>query len=128
MARSTPLVLKMATLAGLLPSLLVAFAVFWPGPDLVSSRGYYLGQDFVNFWTGGVLALEGRVATLYDRDAYDALVKSLFPPATGFLSFSYPPHILPLLSGLALLPYGAALALWQLFGLGSFLAVSLNAT
>jgi hypothetical protein len=82
----------------------------------------------VNFWTGGVLALEGRVATLYDRDAYDALVKSLFPPATGFLSFSYPPHILPLLSGLALLPYGAALALWQLFGLGSFLAVSLNAT
>jgi hypothetical protein len=117
--------LKAATLLGLLPSLMVALAVFWPGPDLISSRGYYLGQDFVNFWTGGRLALSGHVDAIYDREAYDALVKAWFPPATGFLSFSYPPHILPLLSLLAALPYGTALVVWQTLGLTLFLWVSL---
>jgi Glycosyltransferase family 87 len=118
-------VLKAATLVGLVPSVMVALAVFWPGPDLISSRGYYVGQDFVNFWMGGKLALEGRVNEIYDREAYDSIVKASFPPASGFLSFSYPPHSLPLLLALGLLPYGLALILWQTLGLLLFLLVLL---
>lgn len=128
-ARSTTVVLAAATLLGFGPSLMVALAVFWPGQDLISSRGYYLGQDFVNFWTAGHLAFEGRVADLYrvdpdHLDAYNAAVRSLFPNAYGFLNFSYPPHILPLLALIGALPYWAALPIWQVTGLGAFLIAS----
>lgn len=129
LARSTAVVLKAAAVAGLLPSLLIAAAVFLPGADLVSSRGYYLGQDFMNFWTGGHLALTGHLADIYDVDPYhldhyNAAVQALFPPAYGFLNFSYPPHILPLLAVMAMLPYTVALALWQAAGVAAFLAVA----
>jgi hypothetical protein len=129
-ARSTVMVLKAASLLGFVPSLMIALAVFWPGQDLISSRGYYLGQDFVNFWMAGHLAIEGRVADIYrvdpdHLDAYNAAVQSLFPKVHGFLNFSYPPHILPLLALIGALPYGVALAAWQVAGLAGFLMVSL---
>ncbi len=129
MARSTAVVLKAAAVAGLLPSLMIAATVFLPGHDLVSSRGYYLGQDFVNFWTGGHLALTGHVADVYDvdpyrLDRYNAAVRALFPPASAFLNFSYPPHILPLLAVMAMLPYTVALVLWQVAGVVAFLMVA----
>ena len=131
-ARSTTKVLKAATLLGFVPSLLVALAVFWPGADLVSPRGYYVGQDFVNFWTAGHLALDGRLAAIYEvdpygHDAYNDAVRALFPPARGILNFSYPPHVLPLLAGLAMLPYGLALAVWLAAGLAAFVAVAFSA-
>jgi hypothetical protein len=128
-ARSTVVVLKTASLLGFVPSLVIALAVFWPGQDLISSRGYYVGQDFVNFWVAGHLAIEDRVADIYrvdpdHLDAYNAAVQSLFPKAHGFLNFSYPPHILPLLAVIGALPYGVALGAWQVAGLAGFLLVS----
>jgi hypothetical protein len=129
-ARSTVMVLKAASLLGFVPSLMIALAVFWPGQDLISSRGYYLGQYFVNFWMADHLAIEGRVADINrvdpdHLDAYNAAVQSLFPKVHGFLNFSYPPHILPLLALIGALPYGVALAAWQVAGLAGFLMVSL---
>jgi alpha-1,2-mannosyltransferase len=128
-ARSTAIVLKAASLLGFVPSLMIALTVFWPNQDLISSRGYYVGQDFVNFWMAGHLAIEGHVVDLYrvdpaHLDAYNAAVQSLFPKAHGFLNFSYPPHILPLLAVIGALPYLAALAIWQVAGLAGFLMVS----
>jgi hypothetical protein len=127
--RSTAVVLKAASLLGFGPSLMVALTVFWPGQDLISSRGYYVGQDFVNFWMAGHLAIEGHVADIYrvdpdHLDAYNAAVQSLFPKASGFLNFSYPPHILPLLAVIGALPYTAALATWLVAGIAGFLIVS----
>jgi hypothetical protein len=129
-ARSTMVVLKGASLLGFAPSLMIALTVFWPGQDLISSRGYYIGQDFMNFWMAGHLAIEGHVADIYrvdpdHLDAYNAAVQSLFPKAHGFLNFSYPPHILPLLGVIGALPYRVALAAWQVLGLAGFLMVSL---
>jgi alpha-1,2-mannosyltransferase len=128
-ARSTMVVLKLASLVGFAPSLMIALTVFWPGQDLISSRGYYVGQDFMNFWMAGHLAIEGHVTDIYNvdpdhLDAYNAAVQSLFPKAHGFLNFSYPPHILPLLAVIGALPYGVALAAWQVVGLAGFLIVS----
>jgi hypothetical protein len=128
-SRSTVIVLKVASLLGFAPSLMIALTVFWPGQDLISSRGYYVGQDFMNFWMAGHLAIGGHVADIYrvdpdHLDAYNAAVQSLFPRAHAFLNFSYPPHILPLLAVIGALPYGVALAAWQIVGLAGFLIVS----
>jgi hypothetical protein len=128
-ARSTAVVLKAASLLGFVPSLMIALTVFWPNQDLISSRGYYVGQDFVNFWMAGHLAIEGHVADIYrvdpdHLDPYNAAVQSLFPGAHGFLNFSYPPHILPLLAVIGALPYMAALAAWQVAGLAGFLMLA----
>ena len=129
MARSTVVALKAASLLGFVPLLMIALAVFWPGQDLISSRGYYIGQDLVNFWMAGHLAIEGRVADIHDvdpdhLDADNAAVQSLFPEVHGFLNFSYPLHILPLVAMLGALPDGVALAAWQMAGLAGFLMVS----
>jgi hypothetical protein len=128
-ARSTAVVLKAASLLGFVPSLMIALTVFWPDQDLISSRGYYVGQDFVNFWMAGHLAIEGHAADIYrvdpdHLDAYNAAVQSLFPKAHGFLNFSYPPHILPLLAVIGALPYLAALVIWQVAGLAGFLMLA----
>ena len=33
---------------------------FWPNADLLQPNDFYLGSDFVNYWTGGRLALRGQ--------------------------------------------------------------------
>ncbi|HXW30791.1 MAG TPA: hypothetical protein VEK55_15625 [Xanthobacteraceae bacterium] len=122
MARSTVVA---ASLLAFVPSLMMALAVFWPGQDLISSRGYYIGQGFVNFWLAGHLAIEGRVADIYDvdpdhLDADNAAVQSLFPEVHGFLKFSYPPHILPVVGDARRTARRVALAAWQVAALAVF--------
>jgi len=110
-----------------LPGMLLLMAVYFrPGPDLLEQRGYYIGLDFVNYWTGGRLALEGPVGVLYDVAAYNALLEQWFAPAKESMIFSYPPNALPLLAPVGLLPYLAALPLWLALGTIAFFAVSLG--
>ena len=100
---------------------------FWPGPDLLEQRGYYIGLDFVNYWTGGRLALTGQVDTLYDIAAYNELLRTWFAPAEQFMVFSYPPNALPLLAPFGALPYLVALPVWLGLGTIAFYAVCLGA-
>jgi len=116
--------LKLAFFFGVVPSVAAAWALFWPGRDLLSARGYYIGQDFVNFWMAGHLGLQGRLTELYDLDAYHMALKSTFSSSIEFMNFSYPPNALPLLLPLALLPYGLALLLWHTFGLAALFMCS----
>jgi hypothetical protein len=125
MPRSTLLTLQLATILGVLPSLWIAFVLYWPGPNMMSAVGLYLGQDFVNFWAAGYLALTGRAAEIYDFGAYMAAVKTLFVSSMRPVNFSYPPHALLFTWPLALLPYGVALVMWEICGLAAFVAVSL---
>ncbi len=75
--------------------------------------GAPFGRDFVNFWLGGRLALQGSLPTLADLPAYNDLVARSFAHTRGdSFIFSYPPHILLLLAPLACLPYHLALAVW----------------
>jgi len=102
------------------------FSLFWVQGDLLNHRGYYVGHDFVNYWTGARLAWEGRLATLYDIGAYNALLRSWFAPMDRFMIFSYPPHALLPLLPLAALPYLAAQAIWTVGGIAVFLKASLG--
>jgi len=119
-----------ALLAGALFALPVAvmFAAvsFWPNAQLHQPNDFYLGSDFVNYWTGGRLALEGRLDILYDLTRYNELLNSWFFPEMGLMSFSYPPHALFFFVLPGALPYLAALTLWSVFGAIAFIAVALG--
>jgi alpha-1,2-mannosyltransferase len=109
-----------------LPAMLVLMAVYFrPGGDLLEQRGYYLGLDFVNYWMGGRLALEGRVGILYDIAAYNELLQRWFAPAKEFMIFSYPPNALALLAPIGFFPYWIAFPLWLVLGTAAFFAACL---
>jgi hypothetical protein len=80
--------------------------------------GAPVGRDFVNFWTGGHLALAGRLDLLVDFSAYNHFVAATFHhTSTDELVFSYPPHILPLLVPFGALPFIPSLLLWTALNL-----------
>lgn len=102
------------------------FTLFWVQDDLLNYRGYYVGHDFVNYWTGARLAWEDRLAVLYNIGAYNELLRSWFAPMDRFMIFSYPPHALLLLLPLGALPYLAAQAVWTVGGVALFIKTSLG--
>jgi alpha-1,2-mannosyltransferase len=111
------------TLLGSSPSLLL-FA-----QDLLDLRGMNLisghvwGRDFVNVWTGGHLAIEGRADMIYALQDYVAYLRNLVGPLDPHY-YSYPPSTLLLAAPFGLLPYSAALALWTAGGLAVFIWAS----
>lgn len=88
------------------------------------SRGQIPGRDFINYWSGAKLALHGRVADIFDQDAYMRALTAFWGPGLKIHSFSYPPSILPLILWLGALPYGVALALWSLVGAAALYAAA----
>lgn len=82
-------------------------------PGLRDRNGHLKGTDFLHFYTLGTLALERRGVDLYDMNAQAALAVQRVPEAAGIRYLPlYPPHVSLIFAPLALLPYGAALALW----------------
>lgn len=79
-----------------------------------------IGRDFLNVWSGGTLALQGQLTTLYDYHAYMAWQASIFGPLDAY-NYSYPPHSLFLAMPFAMLPYPVALAIWTLLGAAFFM-------
>jgi hypothetical protein len=75
--------------------------------------GAPVGRDFVNFWVGGRLAIEGRLDLLVDFDRYNDLIFQLFHHNARGLVFSYPPHILLLLVPFGALPFLPAVLLYS---------------
>ena len=82
-----------------------------------------LGTDFSNVYTAGVLADEGKPAAAFDPALEYARERALFGDDTQFYGWHYPPYFLFVAAALALLPYGAALAVWQAVTLGFYLFV-----
>ena len=80
--------------------------------------GAPVGRDFVNYWMGGRLALEGRLDVLVDLHAYNAAIVERFGhTADDFFVFSYPPSLLPFLVPFGALPYQPALIAWTVINL-----------
>ncbi len=81
--------------------------------------GAPVGRDFSNFWTGGRLALDGRLDLLADFRGYNDFIDATFHyhPKFDERVFSYPPHILPFLVPFAALPYIPAALLWTALNL-----------
>lgn len=120
--RTRPWPINALVLAGLLLTL-ATYSCYRPfDPETGYFLGAPFGRDFVNFWLGGQLTLDGRVSLLSDVETYQSLVRETFSRTRddGFL-FSYPPSILPLLAPFGALPYGVALAFWTALNLGCFL-------
>ncbi len=92
---------------------LVVATQFGTRPD---PFGHPLGTDFVSFWTAAKQTLGGSSAAAWDPAAHAAAERMQFPPGAGFLkadyAFFYPPPFLLICLPLALLPFGAALAVW----------------
>lgn len=99
---------------------------FWPNAGLMQPNDFYLGSDFVNYWTGGRLALQGRLDVLYDFARYNALLHEWFSARLRLMNFSYSPHALFLLAPFASFPYLAALFLWSLAGAIAFIGIALG--
>jgi hypothetical protein len=110
-----------------LPSAIIVIVTsFWPDATLFQPNGFYLGSDFVNYWSGGRLALQGRLDVLYDLARYNLQLKEWFNPELRLMNFSYPPHALLLLAPVAAFPYLVALVLWSLAGAAGFVGVALG--
>lgn len=76
--------------------------------------GRPLGTDFSDVWTAGQMALDGRAPAAWDWAAhYQVQQAAHSDPHVPFYGWHYPPPFLLLASLLALLPYVAALFVWQ---------------
>jgi hypothetical protein len=110
--------------AALTAPLVIVFGVISNAPFLTQRKfgGHVIGRDFLNYWSGSKLLLSGHLSTLYDPAAYSAWLVKGWGAGFGALSFSYPPTLLPFISWLGVFPYGVALALWSLLGVGLLIA------
>lgn len=100
--------------ARLLAVLLPLAALLWTLASLSgkSPSGEPLGTDFLSFWTASQLALTGHPTAPFDPITHHAAQIALMGWDPGYFAFFYPPPYLLLCLPLALLPYGASLALW----------------
>jgi hypothetical protein len=80
--------------------------------------GVSRGGDFINYWSGALLAASGRPEVAYDLGPYQGFQQSLVGAAFGWRIYSYPPVMLLLCWPLAFLPLVRALLTWSLFGIG----------
>src|SRR5262245_13123932 len=80
----------------------------------VDAWGRPLGTDFSNVYAAGTYVLEGMPRAPFDPALQYAREQAIFGPDTPFYGWHYPPFFLFVAAGLALLPYGLALAVWQI--------------
>jgi hypothetical protein len=74
--------------------------------------GRPLGTDFSNVYAAGRFALEGQATAPFDIVRQGAMERAVFGPDTQLYGWHYPPVFLLIAAPLAVLSYGAALALW----------------
>jgi arabinofuranan 3-O-arabinosyltransferase len=79
---------------------------------LLNADGRPFGDDWVNYWSGGYLALHGRAAEVYDLNAFHAFQQTIVGSPLDGYHYSYPPVMLLLSAPFALIPYVPALFVW----------------
>jgi|SRR5665213_105301 len=79
---------------------------------LLNADGRPFGDDWVNYWSGGYLALHGRAAEVYDLNAFHAFQQTIVGSPLDGYHYSYPPVMLLLSAPFALMPYVPALFVW----------------
>jgi alpha-1,2-mannosyltransferase len=84
--------------------------------------GRPLGTDFAQVWVAGTEVLSGHPEQPFAIGSHIAEQRAFFGPASDVYGWHYPPYFLALAALLALLPYAAALAVWQLSTLPLYLA------
>ena len=61
---------------------------------LVNAVGRPFGDDWVNYWSGGYLTLHGRIAEIYDLNAFHAFQQTIVGSPLDGYHYSYPPVML----------------------------------
>lgn len=79
---------------------------------LTNGGGRPLGDDFINYWSAGRLALEGRVGEIYPGAVFHAFQQGVVHGPIQAYHFNYPPVALSLLAPFAAIPYAPALFVW----------------
>ena len=106
-----------------------AFSLAWIGTlawdaithtrlGVTNDVGEYFGRDFINYWSGARLAVQGRAAMAYDLRFFYAFQRAFAGPLAEWKFYGYPPVAMLLSAPLAGLPFMAALALWTVGGMG----------
>jgi Glycosyltransferase family 87 len=90
----------------------------------VDAMGRPLGTDFANVYAAGKLALDGKPALAYDWPAHHDMQKRIAGGSdVGYFPWLYPPPFLLVAAALAVLPYLAAIFVYQAVTLAAYLAV-----
>lgn len=98
---------------GILVGLVYQFQLWTFRPDGYSALSERLAYwDFTNLWSGGRLALEGRVDAIFDVEAYRLALRGWFGSGLPDQEWSYPPSILLIGVPLSFLPLPLAYGLW----------------
>jgi arabinofuranan 3-O-arabinosyltransferase len=79
---------------------------------LLNAAGRPFGDDWVNYWSAGYLALHGRAAEIYDLHVFHAFQQTIVGSPLDGYHYSYPPVMLLLTAPFALIPYVPALFVW----------------
>jgi hypothetical protein len=90
---------------------------------LTNGAGRPFGDDWVNYWSGGFLALQGRAAQAYDLHAFHAFQEAIVGAPLDGYHYSYPPVMLLLTAPFALIPYVPGLFVWLSAGWYAFYRV-----
>ncbi len=105
---------------------IIILAALVLSPNFIDPTGKPIGTDFLGFWAAGRMALDGHATEAYDADLHATAAQHALPWKPGqqapFVPYLYPPTFLMAAAALALLPYGAALALWLTATLPLYLA------
>ncbi|HSG96152.1 MAG TPA: glycosyltransferase family 87 protein [Afifellaceae bacterium] len=94
----------------------IGLAALWvTGDGLVDRFGRPIGTDFANPYTAGLMALDGAAADIFDFIVHEQVQRAFFGGGEDhpFYGWPYPPVFLIPATGLAMLPYLAALALYM---------------
>src|SRR5262249_35489978 len=88
-----------------------------PRTSLLTVVHSWTGRDFVTFWSASTLTLHGEATAAYDIARLHAAEVAVVGSEVKMPYWVYPPPALLLVTPVALLPYGVALALWLLLPL-----------
>ncbi len=106
--------MRLFALASGAATLLALAWLFATAQGSLDAWGRPLGTDFSNVYAAGRMALEGQAAAAWDWGSHYAVQQAVHgDPDVPFYGWHYPPPFLIVAALLALLPYVAALILWQ---------------
>lgn len=113
--------LRFVPLALLFGYAIAVAMMFATAHGAIDYKGRPLGTDFSNVYAAGTAVLHGHASAPFDPHSQYGQEQALFGHATPFYGWHYPPYFLLVAAPLAMLPYLAALGLYQLVTLGLYL-------
>ena len=92
----------------------VIASAIWIGlsNDMLDPKGKPLGYDFITFWAGSWLTLQGDPAGAFDPAKIFAAERIAVPASDKLFLWHYPPTFLMVVTPFALVPYIVAYLLW----------------